>query len=258
MKDYQKLGWVRFYRSSLESSIWKNPIVWMVWSWILLKANHQENNFPFNGKDLTIKKGQLISGIQQAIREIPCVSAQNFRTAISYLKSTGRITVQSNNKFSIVTIINWDKYQCDNSPINKPLTSHQQATNKPPTTNNNVKNYKNVKKNNNTITKVIVETKKPSKRDPLIDEASTYFLKVLCLPKEDCPYKQSRQYWYLLLRESRTGIDGVKWLIDQAGKDDFYRNNITSSKDLYYKRVKLVARQRIPEKGGVVDARQII
>lgn len=80
--------------------------------------------------------------------------------------------------------------------------------------------------------------------NPDINEVSSYFLKVFQIPKEDCSQKQSRQYWYLLLKESKTGLAGLKWLIEAAHEDVYYKNNITSSKDLYYKRVKLLARKR--------------
>lgn len=80
--------------------------------------------------------------------------------------------------------------------------------------------------------------------NPEINEVSSYFLKVFQIPKEDCSQKESRRYWYLLLNESKQGAFGVKWLIDVARQDDYYKNNITSSKDLYYKRVKLLARKR--------------
>jgi len=77
-----------------------------------------------------------------------------------------------------------------------------------------------------------------------VNTVADYFLQKMRIPKEDCPRDQSRRYWYLLLKESKTGVGGVRWLIDQAAEDGFYRNNITSSKDLYYKRVKLLTRKR--------------
>ena len=102
-------------------------------------------------------------------------------------------------------------------------------------------------KDNTTINNI---TKDTSLRDgktfgnPDINELIKYFPIRMQIPKEDCSQRQSRQYWNLLLKESRTGIDGVKWLIDLASQDDFYKSNITSSKDLYYKRVKIISRKR--------------
>lgn len=100
---------------------------------------------------------------------------------------------------------------------------------------------KTIEHDNKTITNVI---EKPKYGNENINQLGEYFLKAFRIPKEDCTQAQSRQYWNLLLRESKTGLDGVKWLIDLAKDDDFYGNNISSSKDLYYKRIKLIQRKR--------------
>lgn len=96
----------------------------------------------------------------------------------------------------------------------------------------------------NNITKDILLRNSKTFGNPDINELSEYFLKVMQIPKEDCTQRQSRQYWNLLLRESKQGVSGVKWLIDTARRDEFLSPNITSSKDLYYKRVKLISRKR--------------
>lgn len=142
----KKQGWVKFYRQSIDSTTWKNPIIWAVWSWCLLKANHKKNKFPFNGKDIVVKKGEFITGINKAVRELPNISTQQYRTAIKYLKSTGRITSEATNQFTLISIVNWEEYQNDNKQTNKPITNKQQTDNKQITTN---KNDKNVKKDKN-------------------------------------------------------------------------------------------------------------
>lgn len=140
----QELGWVMFYRKSLNSSVWKNPKIWMVWSWILLKAAHQKTIFPFNGEDITLYPGQFITGIDKAVTQLTQISTQSYRTAIKYLKSTGRITTKATNKFTIITVCKWVEYQRDNKQTNKPVTNQQQTSNKPVTTYNNVNNENNV------------------------------------------------------------------------------------------------------------------
>lgn len=139
-------GWVKLHRKSMESTIWKNPMIWFVWSWCLMKANHKDKKFPFNGKDILVKNGSFITGQIKAQEELPTLTRQNIRTAFDYLKSTNRITIASTNKFSVITIVNWKKYQQDNPQTNQPLTNEQPATNQPLTTNKNVKKEKNVKK----------------------------------------------------------------------------------------------------------------
>lgn len=140
------------------------------------------------------------------------------------------VTLSSNNQSTEVSLINWHKYQSGNSDGNNQVTTKEQPS-------NTLQEVKNKRIKN--ITNVIVK-----QRNPDIDEVNKYFLLKMALPKEDCSQRQSRQYWQLLLKESKTGIEGVKWLIDLASQDEFYKSNITSSKDLYYKRIKLISRKR--------------
>ncbi len=141
-------------------------------------------------------------------------------------------TLTPNNKYTEVSLVNWNRYQSDNiKPNNNPTTTQQQ-----PNTLQEVEN-KRIKNNTKVLQKV-------EYGNPDINEIIKYFLIRMSLPKEDCTQRQSRQYWQLLLKESKKGLEGVKWLIDLASNDEFYKSNITSSKDLYYKRVKLIARKR--------------
>jgi hypothetical protein len=89
-----------------------------------------------------------------------------------------------------------------------------------------------------------IQKKSFSVGNPDINEIASYFLYKLQIPKEDISFKDSRIYWSHLLKASRTGKQGVKWLIDIASEDEFWKNNITSSKNLYYNRIKLITRLR--------------
>ena len=125
-------GWVKLYRDTLKSSVFQKPIIWYVWSWCLMKARHEQSKFPFNGNDMIIQPGQFVTGRHKALRELK-ISEQNYKTAVKYLKLTGRITSKVTNQFSLITIVNWSKYQSGNQQTNQqtnqPLTSHSPATN---------------------------------------------------------------------------------------------------------------------------------
>lgn len=151
MTDSTTLGWVRLHRKSINSSVWKNPNIWMVWSWCLLKASFTTSSFPFNGTDFILNKGEFITGINTAVKELSSLTPQKYRTAINYLKLTGRITIKSNNKFTLVKINKWEEYQSDNIQDNKRITNEQQSNNKQITTYNNIKNDNNDKNNKELI-----------------------------------------------------------------------------------------------------------
>jgi len=103
-----------------------------LFAYLLIKASYKESRF--NGREM--KVGQAVFGLHQANKDTG-ISVQSLRTSINRLKSTNEITVESTNKFSIVTILNYSRYQNiendiniqDNNQTNKPSTSNQQATN---------------------------------------------------------------------------------------------------------------------------------
>src|SRR3990167_6668269 len=143
-QDGPRKGWVKLHREALESSVFSDLFIWAVWSWCLMKASHKGYKLPFNGIDLDIRPGEFITGRTQAISELPrSMTAQRYKTALKYLKSTHRLTIKTSNKFSIIRVNNWDNYQGDNQQTKQPLTSKQPASNQQLTTYKNDKNDKN-------------------------------------------------------------------------------------------------------------------
>ena len=89
---------------------------------------------------MILEPGQFVTGIREAIKELRGISYQSYRTAIKYLCATERITIKPTNKFTIITIQNWEKYQETNTLSNNQITHKEHTNNKQITT------YKNVKK----------------------------------------------------------------------------------------------------------------
>lgn len=139
------MGWVKLHRRSFKSSVWENPIYWMVWCWCLMRANHVATKVPFNGKDVVLLPGEFITGRNKALKEVP-VSARQWRTATNYLKSTNRLTIKTTNKFSVFGVVNWGQYQDTlkktTIKTTKYSTSHRPTNDQPPTTDKNEKNDK--------------------------------------------------------------------------------------------------------------------
>lgn len=98
------------------------------------------------------------------------------------------------------------------------------------------------KKDTHIITKVI--TKPNGFGNPDINLLVSYLQEKMELPRLDLSEKINRQYAHLLLNRSKKGVDGVKWLIDIASKDGWYKSHITSFKDLWNNQVKIVSSTR--------------
>lgn len=143
-------GWVKIYRKLKEWQWYHLSEMVHLFIHLLIEANHEDKMW----RGTEIKRGQCIVGREELSRQTG-ISEQTIRTCLKRLKSTSEITIKSTNRFSIVTICNYDDYQDKdndtnqqiNQQSNQQLTNNQPATNQQLTTNKNEKNEKN-KRNN--------------------------------------------------------------------------------------------------------------
>jgi len=148
-------GWIKLHRSILNWEWYDNPNVLSLFIHCLFSANYEEKKW--HGQ--TIKKGSFITSIKH-LSEDTGLSTQQVRTALSKLQTTNNITIKTTNKYSLITIIKWEKYQENKQDI----TNKQQTNNKQITT---TKEYKNIKESN-------ISNKRMKK--PTLEELENYCL----------------------------------------------------------------------------------
>lgn len=140
-------GWIKVHRK-----IFQNPIVtkdseyFIVWMYLLVNASHTEYPVIFNGEKITLHAGQLITG-RFKIAENTGVCESKVRRIMKSFKNDQQIDQQSCTKNSLITILNWDKYQISDQQNGQRVTNNRPTTDQQLTTNKNIKNIKN-KKNN--------------------------------------------------------------------------------------------------------------
>ena len=122
-------GYVKLWRKSLESPIWQNHNLWRFWEWCLMKATFKPRVGKVGFQDVQLEPGQFIFGRLTASKETG-LSEQTIRTSIDSLRSSQNLTIKSTNKYSIISIVNWAKYQEDATQ----QTTKQRPTNDPLTT----------------------------------------------------------------------------------------------------------------------------
>jgi len=122
-------GWIKFHRKFIDSNIGDQPEVGWVWIHLLLRANWEDRQL-VNGEIL--KRGQLIISQRKFSKEIG-LTRQQVRTAFLTLSTIRNLTHESTHQGTLISIVNYDKYQSledeSNPPINPPLT-HSQPKNK--------------------------------------------------------------------------------------------------------------------------------
>lgn len=135
-------GYIKLYRDLLSWQWYQNTNVLRLYIHLLLKASFKD--FEFEGKPY--KAGELITSRKKLAEELS-LSEWQILTALDKLKSTGEIAITTTNKFTVITLKNWQNTgQEPNFFKARPTTNPQQKHNKS-THLNNIKNEKNVKNN---------------------------------------------------------------------------------------------------------------
>ena len=126
-------GWVKLFRSFTKWGWYTDVNVKVVFLHLFLTANPKENQW--HGK--TIKRGQLATSYRHLSAAVG-LDVHTVHRAIKKLESTGEITVESNAKFSIITLNNYDCFQGS-------ATQKQHSSNGRATSEQSTKEYKNIR-----------------------------------------------------------------------------------------------------------------
>lgn len=135
-------GWVKIHRSLQDKGWYKNSEFVHLWIHILMKCNHSDKEFWFNGVNVKLKKGQFITG-RKVLSAETGISESKIQRILKCFETEQQIKQQTTNKNRVITVLNWEKYQVDEQQNeqqvnNKRTTSEQQVN-----TNKNVNNKKN-------------------------------------------------------------------------------------------------------------------
>lgn len=131
-------GWIKLYRKIIGSPVFDNPDLFKVWVWCMCKASHCEHEAIVGRQTVKLQPGQFVFGRKVAADELKMNESSVYRY-IKKLESMGNITINPNNKFSLINIENWGFYQDEDS------SSEQQMNNKRTTDEQQMNTYKNVK-----------------------------------------------------------------------------------------------------------------
>ena len=117
-------GWLKLYRSILDSAVFQDAEILKVWIWLLCNVAFEQHDTICYGKVIHLKPGQIATG-RKKIAQCTDLNENKVYRALTSLKSLGNIEIKSTNKYSIITVVNWDKYQDENGK----RTSSEQQTN---------------------------------------------------------------------------------------------------------------------------------
>jgi len=99
-------GFVKFDRKIENWGWYKNVNTFKLFFHLVTFANYTPGEF----EGITIERGQMVASYRTLSLKTG-LSERQIRTALNHLKSTGEVTHVSHPKFSLFTVVNYDKYQ---------------------------------------------------------------------------------------------------------------------------------------------------
>lgn len=143
-------SWIKLYRGIRESAVFDDAETLRLWLWLLCEAAYEETDRIVGKKTVHLMPGEMV--IKRALlAERFGVSESKIYRSLQLLQELGNIILQPNNKNTVVTIVNWEKYQEKTAEPNNKRTANEQQTNNKRTTKNPLQfNYnKEIKEINN-------------------------------------------------------------------------------------------------------------
>ena len=137
-------NWIKLNRAILDWEWYDDVNVARVFIHLLLTANYE----PKNWHGIQIERGQRVISIG-GLAEETGLTVRQTRTALDKLKSTGELTSRATNKYTLVTLENYSKFQDVKHDSDKQNGKQRdkRATNERQTNDNNIRNkeYKECK-----------------------------------------------------------------------------------------------------------------
>ncbi len=163
-------GFVKLSRDIMYWEWYQSSNVSRLFIHLVLKANFKDNKW----QGQLIKRGQLVTSINHIAVELR-LSVQAVRTAFDKLDKSGCVKLKTTNRFTLVTVVNYDFYQSKEAKSNKqrtiPSTNQQQSDDE------QIKTTKERKKKNNDNNERIELTRDKFKKQ--VFEHTQYDIKIL-------------------------------------------------------------------------------
>lgn len=143
-------GYIKLYRDVEQHWIWFDPRHFQWWVQLLFMAAWEPKEMTFGKIKVSVKRGQIATTSRKLMKRFSCCN-QTLFDFLQVLEDNDMIVRESNPKMTLITIINYEKYQYD-APINNDIVSpniSQSIERKPHRKMEHVKEEKNIEEKNN-------------------------------------------------------------------------------------------------------------
>lgn len=109
-------GYVKLWRKTLDSGLLQHPTAWQLFGYLLLKTSRRTHRQIVGGVLFELSPGDVIFSRSKAAADL-CLSEQQIRTALGILKKLKIVISRTTNRCSLISIVNWNRYQENTSAV---------------------------------------------------------------------------------------------------------------------------------------------
>ena len=131
-------GYIKLYRSILDWEWWDSPKTRDLFIYLLLAANWEDKRW----RGIWVRRGQLVTSRDELAKAVG-ISVSSVRTSLDRLKSTNEITFKTTHQYTLITIVNYEKYQ--GNDINSTNEIANETTNESPSSDQQIATTKESK-----------------------------------------------------------------------------------------------------------------
>ncbi|GEM_PF-305526 len=115
-QEASSMGYVSIHRQFMDSRLYKDSQAVHLWLHLILKANHESTVVNTDIGQITVDRGQMITGRPSLVRET-FIPDNKVRSLLRTFESKGMLNICSmGKKFSLFTIVKYDDFQAKNCP----------------------------------------------------------------------------------------------------------------------------------------------
>lgn len=139
-------GWIKLHRCVRSNWVWNDKPFnrGSAWLDLLMLVNHQDKKIIFNGILTNVEKGSCITSLRK-LSERWGWSISKTKRFFEQLQDEKMLSFKSDTKKTLITIENWDLYQCSETEIVTPKENKSKTEEKQKETNKNEENEENEK-----------------------------------------------------------------------------------------------------------------
>ena len=110
MEGHNMKGWISVQKKLRDHWVWKDPRYLRAWMDMLMMANYSEVKKPYNDTIVLIRRGEFPASIRK-LSERWGMATNTVKNFLNRLKTDTMIDTHTKYGFTLVKIVNYDKYQ---------------------------------------------------------------------------------------------------------------------------------------------------